>query len=169
MMHGLVKLAKQSVDAYVLRGERISPPHDLSPEMAEQAGVFVCLKKHGELRGCIGTFSPCTGNIAEETIRNAIAAATQDPRFRPVGEEDLGELEYSVDVLSPPEKVDDMRNLDPKAYGIIVCQGMKRGLLLPDLEGITTVDEQIKIARMKAGIGADEPVEIFRFTVRRYR
>jgi AmmeMemoRadiSam system protein A len=133
-----------------------------------KAGVFVCIKKRGELRGCIGTFLPCCDNVAAETVRNAISAATQDPRFPPVAADELDQLSYSVDVLAPPEKVNDPGELDPKKFGVIVSHGNRRGLLLPDLEGVDTVEEQLRIAKMKACIMPDEEVEIFRFRVARY-
>ena len=168
-MHRIVELARQSIEEYIRKGKRISPPQDLSPELSSRAGVFVCIKKHGNLRGCIGTFEPCRDTVAEEVIHNAVAAAAQDPRFRPITEDELDAIEYSVDVLSPPEKIQGMSDLDPKKYGVIVVHGMKRGLLLPDLEGVDTVEEQLRIARTKAGIWADEDIEIFRFSVTRYR
>ena len=168
-MHRIVQLARQSIEEYIRKGKRISPPQNLSPELSSRAGVFVCIKKHGNLRGCIGTFEPCRDTVAEEVIHNAVAAATQDPRFRPVTEDELDAIDYSVDVLSPPEKIQGMSDLDPKKYGVIVVHGMKRGLLLPDLEGVDTVEEQLRIARTKAGIWADEDIEIFRFSVTRYR
>jgi len=168
-VHRIVKLARQSIEEYIRKGKRISPPQDLSPELSSRAGVFVCIKKHGNLRGCIGTFEPCRDTVAEEVIHNAVAAAAQDPRFRPITEDELDAIEYSVDVLSPPEKIQGMSDLDPKKYGVIVVHGMKRGLLLPDLEGVDTVEEQLRIARTKAGIWADEDIEIFRFSVTRYR
>jgi AmmeMemoRadiSam system protein A len=168
-MHRIVELAKQTIEEYVRTGKTISPPRNLSPELAARAGVFVSLKKMGNLRGCIGTFDPTADTVAEEVVKNAIAAATQDPRFHAVEEDELAEMEYSVDVLSPPEKITNIIDLDPKEYGIIVIQGMKRGLLLPDLEGVNTVEEQLRITKMKAGIWTDENLEIFRFTVTRYR
>ncbi|MBI5632313.1 MAG: AmmeMemoRadiSam system protein A [Nitrospirae bacterium] len=168
-MHRIAELARQTIEEYVRTGKTIPPPADLSPEMAARAGVFVCLKKQGDLRGCIGTFEPCAATIAGEVIRNALAAATQDPRFEAVQEDELTEIEYSVDVLSPPEKITDIKDLDPKKFGIIVVQGKRRGLLLPDLEGVDTVVEQLRITKMKAGIWTDENLEIFRFTVTRYR
>ncbi len=168
-MHPLVKLAKKAIEAYVNEGRAIEPPAELIPEMREKAGVFVSIKKHGELRGCIGTFMPTCENVALEVIRNAICAATQDPRFYPVQSEELNDLTYSVDVLSPPEEVKDMKELDPKKYGVIVSKGQRKGLLLPDLEGVDTVEEQLRIAKMKAGISHIEEVKIFRFEVKRYR
>ena len=168
-MHGLVDLARKSVEEYVRRKKIVSLPGPLPPEMAEKAGVFVCLKKDGQLRGCIGTFQPCCDNIALETIRNAVCAATQDPRFPSVSEDELGSLSYSVDVLSAPEKVHDKSELDPRKFGVIVAAGQRRGLLLPDLEGVDSAEEQLRIARMKAGISPHEDVEIFRFSVKRYR
>ena len=168
-MHELVALAKKSIEAFVRNGKELSPPKELTPEMSVKAGVFICLKKKGNLRGCIGTFMPCTENVAQEIIKNAISAATQDPRFEPVTEDELDELDYSVDVLSPPEKVSDISELDPKKYGVIVVHGARKGLLLPDLEGVDSVEEQLRIAKMKAWINPDEKVEIFRFMVSRYR
>ncbi|NOZ26067.1 MAG: AmmeMemoRadiSam system protein A [Nitrospirae bacterium] len=168
-MHPLVSLAKRAVEEYVRHGHVIDPPEDPTPQMREKAGVFVSLKKDGQLRGCIGTFAPTTASVAEEIIKNAIAAATQDPRFAPVEEEELESITYSVDVLSEPEPVTDPKELDPKLYGVIVVKGLQKGLLLPDLEGVDTVDEQLRIAKMKAGISPlDEECEIYRFRVKRY-
>ena len=167
-MHPLVELAKKSVDTYVREGRTIKPPEPIPSEMAEKAGVFVCLKKHGQLRGCIGTFMPSCESIGTETIINAISAATKDYRFHPVEQDELEELTYSVDVLSCPEKVNDIAELAPRKYGIIVVSGQRKGLLLPDLEGVDTVDEQLRITKMKAGILPHEEVEIYRFEVKRY-
>jgi hypothetical protein len=167
-MHPLVLLAKESVESYVRSGRMISLPEPLPDSMAGKAGVFVCIKKHGKLRGCIGTFHPSSECVGDETISNAVSAATKDPRFTPVTEDELPDLVYSVDVLSCPEKVSGTSGLDPKKYGIIVVSGSRRGLLLPDLEGVDSVEEQIRITRMKAGILPHEEVEIFRFEVKRY-
>ncbi len=167
--HPLVKLANDAIKEYV-KNRRISkPPEDLAEEMKGQAGVFVSLKKRGQLRGCIGTFAPTAKNIAEEVIHNAISAATRDPRFSPVAPSELEEIDYSVDVLSEPEKIAGPEGLDPKRYGVIVKSGMRKGLLLPDIEGVDTVEEQIDIARSKAGIYPDEDVELYRFEVKRYK
>jgi AmmeMemoRadiSam system protein A len=168
-MHQLVKLAKDAIEHYILTGKVIKPPADASQEMTEKAGAFVSIKKKGELRGCIGTFQPTTENVANEIIQNAISAATHDPRFLPVNSSELDELEYSVDVLSEPEKVASKNDLDPKRYGVIVKSGHRKGLLLPDLEGVNTVNEQISIASMKAGIYLGEKIELYRFEVKRYK
>lgn len=168
-MHPLVKLAKETVEKYILNGDIIRPPADPAPEMNEKAGVFVSLKKKGELRGCIGTFQPSTKNVAAEIIQNAISAATEDPRFPPVDSSELGDLEYSVDVLTEPEKIKSRKELNPKKYGVIVKSGGRKGLLLPDLEGVDTVNDQISIASMKAGIYSEEDVELYRFEVKRYK
>ena len=168
-MHPLVKLAKNTVETYVEEGKTPKPPDELTPEMKEKAGVFVSLHKSGELRGCIGTFEPAAKNVAEEIISNAISSATRDPRFPPVAPEELGQLEYSVDVLTTPKPVKDKSRLDPKKYGVIVQCGFRRGLLLPDLEGVDTVDYQIDICRQKAGIASDEAIKLYRFEVKRYR
>lgn len=168
-MHPIATLAKNAVEKHILENDILTSPDEQVPEMKNQAGVFVSIKKRGELRGCIGTFLPSTDNVADEIIQNAISAATSDPRFSPVDSTELPELEYSVDILSLPEEVMNSEELDPKRYGIIVKSGNQRGLLLPDLEGIDTVDEQIRIALMKAGISSDEQIELFRFEVKRYK
>lgn len=164
-----VRLALDAIENYVKHGRIIAVPSDLPAELLNsRAGVFVSLKKHGALRGCIGTIEPCRSSVAEEIIANAISAAARDPRFLPVEAEELSELDCSVDVLSTPEPctVDD---LDPREYGVIVESGGRRGLLLPDLVGVDTVDEQVDIARRKAGIGPNEPVSLYRFRVTRYK
>ncbi|MGY4706484.1 AmmeMemoRadiSam system protein A [Candidatus Bipolaricaulota sp. J31] len=163
----LVELARRAIEAYVREGRVIDPPAELPPELRRKAGAFVSLKKDGLLRGCIGTFLPTKGNLAEEIIANAIKAATEDPRFPPVRPEELPRLRISVDVLSAPEPCDES-DLDPKRYGVIVEKGFRVGLLLPDLEGVDTVEEQLRIAKMKAGIPPDEPCKIYRFTVERH-
>jgi uncharacterized protein len=168
-MHPIVELAKKSVETFIRENRIIDPPDNLPTEVQGKSGVFVSIKKHGELRGCIGTYSPCRDSVAMETIDNAVAASTKDPRFPPVREDELKELSYSVDVLSSPDKVKHVGELDPKKYGIIVVSGFSRGLLLPDLEGVDTVEEQIRITKMKAGILPGEETEIYRFEVKRYR
>ena len=165
--HPIIQLARKTVESYIRQG-KIPQPKELTPEMKERAGVFVSIKKLGELRGCIGTFEPTRANVAEETISNAISSATQDPRFDHVEADELPHLSYSVDVLTKPEPVENQSQLDPKRYGVIVESRGRRGLLLPDLEGVNTVDEQIDICRRKAGISPHEPIKLYRFEVRRY-
>ncbi len=164
-----VRLALRAVDAYVRNGRVIDVPADLEAELlATKAGAFVCFKRDGQLRGCIGTIEPSRNCLAEEIIANAISAATQDPRFLPVEEPELEGLECTVDVLAPAEEVSALSELDPKRYGVIVQCGSRRGLLLPDLEGVDTVEEQVDIARRKAFIGSGEPIKLYRFEVIRY-
>lgn len=165
--HPLTKLAKDTVESYVQKKE-LPQPKELTPEMGEQAGVFVCIKKHGRLRGCIGTFEPTKSNVAQETMANAISSATRDPRFSPVAAAELSDLTYSVDVLTKPVPVKSKDELDPRKYGVIVESGGRRGLLLPDLEGVDTVEQQIDICRQKAGIYSDDPVKLYKFEVKRY-
>ena len=167
--HPIVRLAKDAVDVYVREGKTISPPPTLTPEMQAQAGVFVTLHKFGELRGCIGTLEPTTGNVALEIIQNAVSSATHDPRFPPVAPNELEDIEYHVDVLTEPVPVKDKKKLDPKKYGVIVECGWRRGLLLPDLEGVDTVAHQIDICRRKAGIAPNEPIKLYYFEVKRYK
>jgi len=168
-LHPVVELARQAVETYVREGRFIKPPGKLPPEMKARAGVFVSIHKFGELRGCIGTFEPTRENIAEEIITNAVSSATRDPRFSPVAPDELDCLDYSVDLLTHPEPVRSQQELDPRKYGVIVESGFRRGLLLPDLEGVDSVDEQITICRQKAGIAPGEPIKLYRFTVKRYR
>ena len=146
----------------------IGPPEDLPPEMEKRAGTFVSLHEHGMLRGCIGTIEPAQASVAQEVIQNAISAATRDPRFPPVRPEELADLDIKVDVLGEPELVESMDELDPRRYGVIVESGWKRSLLLPDLEGVDTAERQVEIARRKAWIGPDEPIQLYRFEVKRY-
>jgi len=168
-MHPLVKLAKDTVELYVKQGRIFEPREDgLPPELRQRAGVFICLKIRGELRGCIGTFQPAEPDIAHETVRNAVSAATCDPRFACVRSDELDDIEYTVDVLTQPEKVAGRDELDPRRYGVIVQAGGRRGLLLPDLEGVDTADQQIGIAMHKAGIRPGTPVELLRFEVKRF-
>lgn len=167
--HPLVELAREAIKKYLESGEALKTPDNLTAEMKERHGVFVSLKMHGMLRGCIGTFEPSTSCVAEEVIHNAISSAVRDPRFTPVTLSELTDIVISVDVLTSPEPVESDSDLDIRRYGIIVQSGHRRGLLLPDLEGIDTVEEQIGIAKRKAGIGAGEPVDLFRFEVKRYK
>jgi AmmeMemoRadiSam system protein A len=169
--HPLVQLARQTIETYVRQGRTLDPPDELAPEMQQRAGTFVSLHdRFGQLRGCIGTILPTQPNVVQEIIHNAISAATRDPRFAPVGPGELEGLDVKVDVLTMPEPVAGPEELDAKRYGVIVEdeQGWRRGLLLPDLEGVDTVDYQIDIARRKAGIGPNEPVKLKRFEVIRY-
>lgn len=164
-----VRLARLSLETYIKTGKFLKTPNDLPDEMTKnKAGVFVSLKKYGELRGCIGTIAPVTGSIAKEIIRNAVSAGVEDPRFSPVREDELEDLVYSVDVLKEPEPVYSLDELDVKRYGVIVSAGRRRGLLLPNLEGVDTVEKQISIARRKAGINENEEIQIERFEVVRH-
>lgn len=164
-----VRLARRSLEAWVRNSEKISVPEGLPSEMtSRRAGAFVSLKKHGQLRGCIGTIAATTPSVAQEIIRNARSAATEDPRFEPVEPQELEDLVYSVDILGDAEDIDSPQQLDVKKYGVIVSSGMKRGLLLPNLEGVDTVEQQLEIARRKAGLGGKEPVKLQRFEVVRH-
>ncbi|MEW6182419.1 MAG: AmmeMemoRadiSam system protein A [Bacillota bacterium] len=163
----LVRLARKAIRAYLEEGERVQA-ETVPPEFSGQAGVFVSLKKGTFLRGCIGTISPTRSNIVEEVIENAIGASTRDPRFDPVRASEIEDLSISVDVLGRPEPVSGLDELDPKRYGVIVSRRLRKGLLLPDLEGVDTPDRQVAVARQKAGIGPDEPVKLERFEVKRY-
>ena len=165
-----VRLARASLESYITGKGRISVPDGLPGEMtAKRAGTFVSIHKEGRLRGCIGTIGPVRDNIAKEIIENAISASTEDPRFDPITIDELSLLEISVDVLGETEPIDSEDMLDVKRYGVIVSKGMKRGLLLPNLDGVDTVEQQLMIAKQKAGISPYEKgVKLERFEVVRH-
>ncbi|WP_238899225.1 AmmeMemoRadiSam system protein A [Clostridium sp. YIM B02500] len=164
-----VKLARENLNHYFSHRKSIEDISNLPKELLnERHGVFVSLKKFGNLRGCIGTIAPTTGSVGEEIIRNSIEAAMSDPRFPEVSEDEMDDIDISVDVLMDSEPC-NKEDLDPKKYGVIVSLGMRRGLLLPDLEGVNTVDEQLQIACDKANIDFDEDYKIERFEVVRYK
>ncbi len=164
-----VRLARQTIEAYVRTGETPALPEDLPEEMTSvRAGVFVSLKIAGKLRGCIGTISAVTENVAQEIVKNAVSACSEDPRFDPVRAEELERITYSVDVLGDTEKIDSVEQLDVKRYGVIVISGYRKGLLLPNLEGVDTVEEQLRIAKRKAGIPEYERCRMERFEVVRH-
>ena len=165
-----VQLARKSVEYYILHHRKMEMPENLPEELlTRQAGAFVSIHEHGKLRGCIGTISPVRDCVAREIIDNAVSASTRDPRFDPIRADELKWLEISVDVLGEAEPISSAAELDVKRYGVIVSKGRKRGLLLPDLDGVDTVEEQISIAKSKAGIAAwDNNVELQRFEVVRH-
>ena len=173
-MTPLANLAKQAVETYITTKKIIKPPKNFPPTfLKKRAGVFVTIEeKDQELRGCIGTYLPVRENIAEETIYNAIAAATEDYRFMPIQKSELPNLVYTVSILGQPEQIRDIADLNPKKYGVIVStpDHRKTGLLLPDLEGVDTVEKQIMIVCQKAGINlAQEKIVLYRFTTEKYQ
>ena len=164
-----VQLARASLESYILSRKIIDVPQGLPEDLtARRAGAFVSIHEHGQLRGCIGTISPARSNLAEEIIFNAISASTRDPRFPPIRKEELPFLEINVDVLGEPEDIESEDDLDVKRYGVIVTNGLRRGLLLPDLDGVDTVRQQVAIAKQKAGIASHEKVSLQRFEVVRH-
>lgn len=163
------QLARHVIREYFDSGSPAKLPQKLPPVFQEKAGAFVSLKKAGALRGCIGTVEPVRKNLAAEIAANAVSAAIRDPRFPPLSAEELAAIDISVDVLSPMEAVKGMDELNPKVYGVLVRSGNRSGLLLPDLEGVDSAEEQVAIARRKAGISPTEPADLYRFTVTRYK
>jgi len=165
-----VRLARLSLETFVRTGKPLEQLPDDLPEalLRQEAGVFVSLSLHGALRGCIGIIAPTTPSLAKEIVRNAVSAGTADPRFSPVTQKELPFLEYKVDVLGEAEPIDSPALLDVKRYGVIVTAGRRRGLLLPDLEGVETVEQQVAIACRKAGIGRREDFRLERFPVVRH-
>jgi|YelNatPaOPRAMG01_1025707.scaffolds.fasta_scaffold194070_2 AmmeMemoRadiSam system protein A len=175
-MNILTQIAKMAVENYIKEGKIIDVPKNVPERFKkEKAGTFVTIEKklpnskEKELRGCIGTYLPTKENIAKEIISNAISAATKDFRFGEIKKEELPYLSYTVYILSKPQKVLSLEELNPKKYGIIVKSGFKTGLLLPDLKGINTKEEQIFYACQKAGIDPQkEVVEIYKFSAEKY-
>lgn len=164
-----VRLARHAAETMVMTGTMPERPQGLPSEMAGRAGIFVSLEKDGTLRGSSGTFEPAAKNIAEEILQNAVRAALHDPQHPPVTKEELPALVYTVDVLTEPELVHGVNALDVKRYGIIVEYRARKGLLLPDIAGVDTVEEQLRRARKKGGIPEDAPIRIWRFEVTRHR
>lgn len=169
MQNTYVKLARQSIE-YYFENNKILRLEKIPKELEKRAGVFVSLHhKDHSLRGCIGTFLPTKNNLGAEIINNALAAAFEDPRFPPLQKSELKNTEINVDILSAPRPARNREELDPKKYGVIVSLGFRKGLLLPDLEGVDTVEEQLAIACQKAGIAPNENYQIEKFEVQRYR
>lgn len=163
-----VRLARATIEAYVGEDPLPDPSGYPEPLLRTRAGAFVSLHRGGALRGCIGTIGPTEPTLGEEISRNAVQAATSDPRFPPLRPDELADLEIGVDVLHEPEPASCLEDLDVKRYGVIVTSGWKRGLLLPDLEGVDTPEEQVSIAMHKAGIASGETITLERFQVDRY-
>ncbi len=176
-MDPYVELAKKAVESYIKKGETIEIPDDLSKEiLVKKFGSFITIEKNGQLRGCIGTYLPTRENVAQETIQNAIAAATEDYRFGAIQKEELNSLSYTVYVLEKPELVKDVKELNPRKYGIIVRTTPvnhslpKSALLLPGLPGIDTKEKQISIACQKGGIDrVRQKITIYRFKVEKHQ
>lgn len=167
----LPALARLAVETFVRTRKQITAPEHAAALLAARAACFVSIKTHsGDLRGCIGTVEPVKESLAQELISNAISAATRDPRFTPVEASELENLRYSVDVLAAPEPA-GFADLDPKIYGVIVEDetGKLRGLLLPDIAGVESVEQQVEIAARKAGIPQGKPLRLSRFRVERFR
>lgn len=164
-----VRLAKDNLTHYLNTGKSIETvPDYVTNEMKNEAkGVFVTLYKGEFLRGCIGTIFPATNSIYEEILRNSVQAGLYDPRFREVEVDELKDLKYSVDILDSPQPA-TIADLDPKNYGIILTSGHKKGLLLPNLDGVDTAEKQIEITKQKAGIRKNENFTIERFKVTRH-
>jgi len=165
----ILNLARQAVEHYVLTGTLLSPPNDLPGELSNPGPVFVSLRLGKSLRGCIGTLVATKPTLAEEIIANAVAAAVSDPRFPSVTAPEFPALSYEVDLVGPLKAVTGEDELDPERYGVVVESGERRGVLLPAIEGVTSTEQQVAIARTKAGINPDEPVTLYRFTVLRFR
>jgi AmmeMemoRadiSam system protein A len=168
--HPLVQLARETIEVYVRTGRKLKAGEAPAGIQGGPAGAFVTLHvaSTGELRGCIGTIEATQDSLTKEVINNAISAATRDPRFRAVRPEELDNLRIDVSVLHPAEPIQSIDQLDPRVYGVIVQRGWRRGLLLPDIEGIDDAETQVRYARMKAGVGPHEPVELHRFKVEKY-
>ena len=164
-----IKLARQTIEEYIRTGNTPKLTNNIDNELLNnKSGVFVSIHKFGSLRGCIGTILPIHNCIAEEIIQNAISASSKDDRFPPITKEELDYLDIKVDVIKEPELILSKEELDVKKYGVIVSSGYKRGLLLPDLDGVDTIDQQISIAMKKGNITNNETITLERFEVIRH-
>ncbi|MCH4184945.1 MAG: AmmeMemoRadiSam system protein A [Eggerthellaceae bacterium] len=160
-------LARAGLMSFITSGTHMDPPCGTPSKLLEtRAGVFVSIHKHGELRGCMGTIQPAYSSVAKEIIENAIAASSRDPRFPPIEVKELSSIDISIDVLGSLEPA-EKRDLDPDRFGVVVSEGERCGVLLPRLDGVDTVEDQLAIAARKAGI-SDTAYHIQKFEVRRY-
>ena len=169
LQHPYISLAQESVHHFLSHHEKLSCPDPLSVDLQTRSGVFVSIKKFKQLRGCIGTLEPCEPNLGMEIIENSLKAALHDPRFSPITADELNDLSFSIDVIRPLEKVSSVEALNPSIYGLVVRSNGKQGVLLPDLEGVGSTEEQIQICRTKGKIPEQTPVEMYRFQVDRFR
>ncbi len=169
-----ISLARLALETYVLTGEQLDlsrdVPEGLPDELLQSStGVFVTIRQAGNLRGCIGTIMPHSSSLASEICANVIAAGSSDPRFPSITADELDDLIYEVAVLHEPESC-TLADLNPTLYGVVVnTPDGRRGIMLPGLEGISSVDEQVMAAALKGGIalGRDE-VFYQRFRVTRH-
>lgn len=172
-MQALIALAKKTVETYIESGKIIKAEDNLIKEFSEKkAGVFITIEKNKDLRGCIGTYLPTQDNIIEEVIQNAISASTEDYRFGSIQKQELPFLSYTVSILEKPELIKDRKELNPKEYGIIIKTldyPLKSALLLPDLEGVDTIEQQVSITCRKGEINpSKEKIIIYKFKVKKY-
>jgi AmmeMemoRadiSam system protein A len=163
-----VSLAREAVERYVRTGLRLAPPPDLPPLLSAPGAAFVTIRTADRLRGCIGRITPARPRLADELLAVAVLAATRDPRYPPVRSDELAELRYAVSLLDALEPVLDLDELDPRSYGLVVQGDHRRGVLLPGIRGVETPAQQVVLARIKARIGPEDPVRLFRFRARRY-
>ena len=168
-MHELIALAHRAINTFLNTGQTLSAPAPLPEYMTEPAAVFVSLYTADKrLRGCRGTITPTEPTLAEAVIRSAIASAVDDPRFPPLTASELPGLRLKIDVLSPLEPTKDVASLDEKKYGVMIQARNRRAVLLPDIAAVSSVAQQLKLVRQKAGLSPDEPADLYRFTVTRY-
>ena len=168
-MHPLVRLAIQAVDHFIETGKSLPCPNPLPDDLKQNFGAFVTIKNQDSLRGCVGTMTPKYSNLAEEVIRNAILSANEDPRFDPIEKRELPSLTFSVDVLTPLEKINDLEEHNVKQFGLLVRGEGKQGVLLPNLDNIKTTNQQLKVCLRKGGFKNNNTYELFRFEVKRYK
>lgn len=168
--HPFVQLARRTIETYVREGRVLRSEEAPRPVAGDPAGVFVTIHTHSthDLRGCVGTITPTKPTLAQEIISNAISAAVHDRRFEPIAAGELDDLALEVSVLHPAERISSVTQLDPRRYGVIVQNGWRRGLLLPDIPGVDDPEMQVDIARQKAWIGPDERLDLWRFQVDKY-
>lgn len=168
-MHSLVKLAIRSVECFIKTGKPLPIPNPLPEFLKQNAGIFVSIKHQGTLRGCIGTIKPKYKNLAEEVIQNSLRAASEDPRFKPIEQRELSSLTFSVDVLTPLEKIENLKGHNIKKFGLLAQGKGKQGLLLPDLENIKSAEQQLEVCLKKGGFSECDQYDLYRFKVNRLK
>jgi AmmeMemoRadiSam system protein A len=165
MAHPLLLHARAVLEAHLTgRGDASTAASGTRPSR----GCFVSLKLAGRLRGCIGTVLPTRATLEEEVAENALSAALRDPRFSPLRAEELEWVRLSIDLLTPPEPVRAPDELDAARYGVLLRAGSRLGVLLPDIPGVHTPEQQIEICLEKAGIGPRDGYRLERFQVERF-
>jgi hypothetical protein len=166
--HFLLELAKKTIEAE-LTGIPLNLPIVSEPNLQRHLGVFVTLHKHGNLRGCIGTFVS-DKPLYEQVMDMAISSAFHDPRFRPLTAHELKDIKIEISVLSPLRPIDSINEITPGIHGIYIINGPYRGVLLPQVateygwDRLTFLDQTCLKAGLSPGCWKDPATTIYIFS-----